>query len=99
MDFWAEQWGTYGAVWGIAGGLYLADSFNEMEIPFPPHGDPARYEQLASYGERLYRSISSGNKDAVWVMQGWMFGYQRKIWDGKTLVVLPLTSQPGSAIG
>ncbi|MDY3090392.1 MAG: alpha-N-acetylglucosaminidase [Porphyromonas sp.] len=70
------------------GRYYLADSFNEMEIPFPPHGDPVRYEQLARYGERLYQSIRSGNEQAVWVMQGWMFGYQRDIWDQKTLQAL-----------
>ncbi|MFR3852607.1 MAG: alpha-N-acetylglucosaminidase TIM-barrel domain-containing protein [Odoribacter splanchnicus] len=24
--------------------------------------------------------MKAGNPDAVWVMQGWMFGYQRDIW-------------------
>ena len=67
---------------------YLADSFNEMDIPFPPKDDPKRYELLASYGEKVYSSIKDGNKDAVWVMQGWMFGYQRHIWDYKTLQAL-----------
>ena len=67
---------------------YIADSFNEMEIPFPPKDDPKRYSLLASYGERVYNSIKDGNKDAVWVMQGWMFGYQRDIWDYKTLEAL-----------
>ena len=67
---------------------YIADSFNEMEIPFPPKDDPSRYTLLADYGERVYHSIKDGNKDAVWVMQGWMFGYQREIWDYKTLQAL-----------
>ena len=67
---------------------YIADSFNEMEIPFPPKDDPTRYTLLASYGEKVYNSIKAGNKDAVWVMQGWMFGYQRDIWDYKTLEAL-----------
>ena len=67
---------------------YIADSFNEMEIPFPPKDDPKRYTLLASYGERVYNSIKDGNKDATWVMQGWMFGYQRDIWDYKTLEAL-----------
>ena len=67
---------------------YIADSFNEMDIPFPPKDDPKRYSLLASYGERVYNSIKDGNKDAVWVMQGWMFGYQREIWDYKTLQAL-----------
>ena len=67
---------------------YLADSFNEMDIPFPPKDDPARYRLLASYGDRVYRSISAANPDATWVMQGWMFGYQRDIWDDRTLAAL-----------
>lgn len=67
---------------------YLVDSFNEMDIPFPEKGNPARYEMAASYGERVYQSIRKTNKDAVWVMQGWMFGYQRHIWDQETLGAL-----------
>ena len=36
---------------------YLVDSFNEMDIPFPEKGNPARYEMAASYGEKVYSSI------------------------------------------
>lgn len=64
---------------------YIVDSFNEMEIPFPPKGTQERYSLLADYGEKVYSSINAGNPDAVWVMQGWMFGYQRHIWDYETL--------------
>ena len=67
---------------------YIADSFNEMDIPFPPKNDPKRYTMLADYGEQVYRSIKAGNRNAVWVMQGWMFGYQRDIWDSATLQAL-----------
>ena len=67
---------------------YLADSFNEMEIPFPPIGSDERYEMLSLYGDRLYQSIHAGNPDATWVMQGWMFGYDRDIWEPKTLEAL-----------
>lgn len=67
---------------------YLADSFNEMEIPFPPVGSSERYDLLASYGDKLYRSIRDANKDAVWVMQGWMFGYMRNVWEPATLQAL-----------
>lgn len=67
---------------------YLVDSFNEMDIPFPEKGNPARYEMAASYGEKVYSAIKKVNKDAVWVMQGWMFGYQRHIWDYETLGAL-----------
>lgn len=67
---------------------YLVDSFNEMEIPFPAKGSKERYELLASYGEKVYQSIRKGNPNAVWTMQGWMFGYQRNIWDYETLGAL-----------
>lgn len=67
---------------------YLADSFNEMDIPFPPKGDPSRYSLLADYGDKVYSAIKAGNPDAVWVMQGWMFGYQQDIWDYETLAAL-----------
>ncbi len=67
---------------------YLVDSFNEMEIPFPPKESNERYELLASYGDIVYNSIKDASPDATWVMQGWMFGYQRDIWDYKTLAAL-----------
>lgn len=67
---------------------YLVDSFNEMEIPFPPKGTAERRQKLTSYGKEVYSSIQAGNPDAVWVMQGWMFGYQRDIWDNETLEAL-----------
>ena len=43
---------------------------------------------LSSRGEQSYRSISSTNPDAVWVMQGWMVGYQRNSWNADTLKAL-----------
>lgn len=67
---------------------YIVDSFNEMEIPFPPKDTQERYTLLADYGDKVYQSIKLGNPDAVWVMQGWMFGYQRHIWDYQTLQAL-----------
>lgn len=67
---------------------YLVDSFNEMEIPFPDKGTKERYDLVASYGDKVYQSIKKGNPDAIWVMQGWMFGYQRHIWDYETLQAL-----------
>lgn len=67
---------------------YIIDSFNEMEVPFPPHGTPERYRLLSAYGDQVYRSLQAGNPDAIWVMQGWMFGYQRDIWDPETLKAL-----------
>lgn len=67
---------------------FLADSFNEMELPENKGGAEARNNMLSSLGEQIYRSISSTNPNAVWVMQGWMFGYQRNIWNADTLKAL-----------
>lgn len=67
---------------------YLVDSFNEMDIPFPPKGTAERYEMIADYGEKVYSAIKAGSPDAVWVMQGWMFGYQHDVWDYETLASL-----------
>ena len=32
---------------------YIADSFNEMDIPFPPKGTKERYDMLANYGDEV----------------------------------------------
>jgi alpha-N-acetylglucosaminidase len=64
---------------------YLADSFNEMQLP---KTDQPVTDLLAGYGDATYRSIHGGDPDAVWVVQGWMFGYQREIWNAKTVAAL-----------
>ena len=68
--------------------FYLADSFNEMDIPAPKNDKKKRYKILSKFGKALSDSIKAGNPDATWVMQGWMFGYQRYIWDPATLAAL-----------
>jgi alpha-N-acetylglucosaminidase len=60
--------------------FYLADSFNEMDVPLSNNKKQALSE-LSEYGYSVYKSIMKANKDAVWVMQGWTFPYQKK--DGK----------------
>lgn len=60
---------------------YIADSFNEMSVPFPPKGTKERYDKLEQYGRTVYEGIRAANPDAVWVMQGWMLGFTRSIWD------------------
>jgi alpha-N-acetylglucosaminidase len=67
---------------------YIADSFNEMAIPFPPKGTKERYDKLAEYGSTVYDGIRKANPDAVWVMQGWMLGMSREIWDYESLSAL-----------
>ena len=56
---------------------YLIDSFNEMPVP--------EDLDLAAYGEAVHRSLQAAHPGAVWVMQGWMFGYQRNIWSAERL--------------
>jgi len=58
--------------------FYLSDSFNEMEVPVTEVG---RYRELAQYGEAVYHSITSGDPNGVWVMQGWLFYNAAKFWD------------------
>ena len=67
---------------------YLSDSFNEMELPIDPNDITAKHQLLAQYGESIYRSIAAGNKNAVWVTQGWTFGYQHDFWDVESLKAL-----------
>lgn len=67
---------------------YLSDSFNEMEVPAPKDDKEAKYKLLADYGESIYKSVIAGNPDAIWVTQGWTFGYQHKFWDRESLQAL-----------
>ena len=67
---------------------YLSDSFNEMELPINPNDTDSKYRLLSKYGEAIYQSIAAGNPDAVWVTQGWTFGYQHQFWDKQSLQAL-----------
>ncbi|MDD2960671.1 MAG: alpha-N-acetylglucosaminidase [Muribaculaceae bacterium] len=68
--------------------FYLSDSFNEMEIPLDPNDVEGKHKLLKNYGISIYNSIKAGNPDAVWVTQGWTFGYQHKFWDKESLRAL-----------
>ena len=67
------------------GTYYMANSFSEMQVPFAPKGTKERFEQIAAYGRTIYDSIHNVNPDAIWVIGGWMFGYQRHIWDPESI--------------
>ncbi len=60
--------------------FYLADSFNEMDVPLSEDYETS-LKELSYYGQSVYSSIQKANSDAVWVMQGWTFPYHKK--DGK----------------
>ena len=59
-----------------------------MELPIDKEDKEAKYKLLAEYGETIYKSIAAGNPDAVWVTQGWTFGYQHSFWDKESLKAL-----------
>lgn len=62
------------------GKYYLADSFNEMSLPVDPNDKEAKNALLTRYGDAIYRSIAQVNPDAIWTIQGWMFGFHRQEW-------------------
>lgn len=68
--------------------FYLSDCFNEMKLPVDDDDTVAKQQLLANYGKGVYQSIINGNPDAVWVTQGWTFGYLHDIWDEASLRAL-----------
>ncbi|PNY17459.1 alpha-n-acetylglucosaminidase-like protein, partial [Trifolium pratense] len=52
----------------------LGDTFNENS---PPTSDP---EYISTLGAAVYQGISKGDKDAVWLMQGWLFYSDSSFW-------------------
>lgn len=67
---------------------FLSDSFNEMRLPVDPADTAAKHRILADYGEAIHRSIKAGDPQAVWITQGWTFGYQHDFWDPQSLQAL-----------
>ena len=67
---------------------WLSDSFNEMKLPVQPGDDAGKHALLAQYGKAIWSSIQAGDPDAVWVTQGWTFGYQHDFWDPESLKAL-----------
>lgn len=54
--------------------LYAVDPFIES---IPPQEDP---EWLRTAGAGIYRALSDGDLEAVWVLQAWPFHYHKKFW-------------------
>ena len=67
---------------------YLSDSFNEMKLPVDKDDVAGKHSLLAQYGEAIYKSIAAGDPGAVWVTQGWTFGYQHDFWDKESMKAL-----------
>jgi alpha-N-acetylglucosaminidase len=62
--------------------FYSADTFNENE---PPSDDP---EFLSALSRRVYQGMKKADKDAIWVMQGWLFYSDRKFWQAPQVKAL-----------
>lgn len=54
--------------------IYNCDTFNENS---PPTNDPT---YISSLGAAVYKAMSNGDKDAVWLMQGWLFYSDSHFW-------------------
>ncbi|EOX96635.1 Alpha-N-acetylglucosaminidase family / NAGLU family isoform 1 [Theobroma cacao] len=54
--------------------IYNCDTFNENS---PPTNDPT---YISSLGAAVYKAMSNGDKDAVWLMQGWLFYSDSTFW-------------------
>ncbi|KAF9623317.1 hypothetical protein IFM89_000806 [Coptis chinensis] len=55
--------------YGRSSHIYNCDTFDENT---PPLDDP---EYISTLGAEIFRGIQSGDDDAVWLMQGWLFSY------------------------
>ena len=48
--------------------------------------DPAlKARRLAAYGKAIHEAFHATRPDAVWVMQGWLFGADQKFWDAEAI--------------
>ncbi|PIA30261.1 hypothetical protein AQUCO_05700157v1 [Aquilegia coerulea] len=65
-----QQMEEYGDITDI----YNCDTFNENS---PPTNDPAYISLL---GAAVYKAMSKTDKDAVWLMQGWLFSSDSAFW-------------------
>ncbi|KAL5543474.1 hypothetical protein UlMin_007258 [Ulmus minor] len=54
--------------------IYNCDTFNENA---PPTNDTT---YISSLGAAVYKAMSKGDKDAVWLMQGWLFYSDSAFW-------------------
>lgn len=75
---------------------YLADSFNEMHLPWQGEAEIAAH--LRRCGESVGGAILDANPRAVWVLQGWMLGYQRDIWSAERFAALLSAIPPAQTL-
>ncbi|XP_078446491.1 alpha-N-acetylglucosaminidase family / NAGLU family [Wolffia australiana] len=73
-----QQTKEYGDITNI----YNCDTFNENS---PPSDDPA---YIASLGASIYRAMYAANKNAIWLMQGWLFSSDAEFWKPQQMKAL-----------
>lgn len=61
-------------VYGHVTDIYNCDTFNENT---PPTSDPA---YISNLGSAVFEAMSKANKNAVWLMQGWLFYSDSSFW-------------------
>ncbi|KAL3815103.1 hypothetical protein ACJIZ3_016371 [Penstemon smallii] len=54
--------------------IYSCDTFNENS---PPTSDPT---YISTLGSAVYKAMSKADKDAIWLMQGWLFYSDSSFW-------------------
>jgi alpha-N-acetylglucosaminidase len=64
---------------------YLADTFNELAVPVSKEH---RYEDLERFGRTVFEGILAGDPNGTWVMQGWLFVYDSRFWDNRSVEAL-----------
>ena len=65
---------------------YLADSFNEMKLPWQTEEEIRR--GFAAAGANIIGGMREANPDAVWALQGWVFYYDGKTWTPERFAAL-----------
>ncbi|CAA2958177.1 alpha-N-acetylglucosaminidase isoform X1 [Olea europaea subsp. europaea] len=60
--------------YGDVTNIYSCDTFNENS---PPSSDPT---YISSLGSAVYKAMSKVDKEAVWLMQGWLFYSDSSFW-------------------
>jgi len=69
------------------GKYFLIDTFNEIKkFPVPEGG--TFVDAMKDYGGRLTSILTKAEPNAVWVIQGWIFHYQKKIWTPEVVKAL-----------
>jgi len=60
---------------------YLDDTFNELNVP-----PGAQTEQdLARFSRSVFEGIQAGDRDGIWVMQGWLFRSDPSFWNNTAI--------------